>query len=130
MALLGGAVLTLHAAGAALPGPPLLRPSSWPRWAAGRDPVVVAFAVVRLLALVAAWYGLVVTVAGVALRVAPAAARGPVEHLASVVDRLTVGPLRRVVAATVAVGISTGPLAAAGAGPLPAQGPGGPLSGM
>jgi len=66
----------------------------------GRDPVVVAFGVVRVLSLGVAWYGLVVTAAGVGLRLVSA------RHLAGMVDRVTVVPLRRLVAATVTVGIS------------------------
>ncbi len=109
LALSGGAVLALHAAAGALPGPPLGSPSHWPHWAEERDAVVIAFAVVRLLGLVAAWYVLVVTAVGVGLRLVSA------RRLSAVVDRLTVVPLRRLVATTVAVGISAGPVAGAGA---------------
>jgi hypothetical protein len=115
--MLGAAVLVLHVAGGALPAPPLGRPSQWSAWTTARDPVVVAFGVVRLLALAAAWYGLVVGVAGVVLRLVSA------RHLASLVDRLTVVPLRRLVVTTVAVGISTAPLAAGAAGASTAAGP-------
>ncbi len=107
---LGAAVAVLQVAGGALPLPSLDAPSTWSTWLVGREPVVVAFAVVRLLALVAAWYGLVVAVVGVGLRLVSA------EHLASLVDRLTLVPLRRLVSATVAVGLSATTLAATGAG--------------
>ncbi|MEN3314205.1 MAG: resuscitation-promoting factor RpfA [Acidimicrobiaceae bacterium] len=76
----------------------------------GRDPVVSAFAVVRLVALGAVWYGLAVSVAGVGLRLMSAV------RLASFVDRLTVVPLRRLVAATVAMVITAGPLGVTAAG--------------
>jgi nucleoid-associated protein YgaU len=69
-----------------------------------RDPVVAAFAVVRLAALGAVWYGLAVSAAGVGLKLMSAV------RLASFVDRLTVVPLRRLVTATVAVAITTGPV--------------------
>ena len=107
--VLGAATVCLHLAGGALPSPPLVTPADWPAWAEGRDPVVVAFAVVRLPALAAAWYVLAVTGAGVALRLASA------PRLAALVDAVTVAPLRRVVATTVVVALSAGPLAGAGA---------------
>jgi len=103
---LGAAVVTLHGAGGALPGPPLSAPSQWSQWMVGRDPVVVAFGVVRVLSLGVAWYGLVVTAAGVVLRLVSA------RHLAGIVDRVTVVPLRRLVAATLTVGISVSTLGA------------------
>ncbi len=107
---LGAAVVVLHVAGGALPLPPVGAPAEWSAWLVGRDPVVVAFAVVRLLALSAAWYGLVVTVVGVGLRLVSA------QHLAALVDRLTVVPLRRLVSATLAVGLSATTLAGTTAG--------------
>ncbi len=114
---LGAAVLTLHAAGGALPSPPLSAPSQWSQWMVGRDPVVVAFGVVRILSLGVAWYGVAVTAAGVGLRLVSA------RHLAGIVDRVTVVPLRRLVAATVTVGISVSTLGApATAGAVTAAG--------
>ncbi len=98
--VLGAAIATLHAAGRALPAPPLDAPSRWSEWMAGRDPVVVAFAVVRLVGLGAAWYGVVVTAVGVILRLSSA------PRLATLVDHLTVAPLRGLAAATVAAAIS------------------------
>ncbi len=107
---LGAAVVVLHLAGGALPLPTVGSPSEWSAWLVGRDPVVVAFAVVRLLALAVAWYGLIVTVAGVCLRLVSA------QHLAALVDRLTVVPLRRLASATIAVGLSATALAPTTAG--------------
>ena len=109
LTLLVAVVVSLHLAGGPVPAPPLTAPSRWATWASGRDPVAVAFTVVRIVALTAAWYALTVTIVGVALRLV--AAPGP----ASVVDRLTVVPLRRLVATTVAVVVSAGPLSGAGA---------------
>ncbi|MGI9079569.1 MAG: LysM peptidoglycan-binding domain-containing protein [Acidimicrobiales bacterium] len=103
-AALAAVIVVLHTAGGALPAPPLGSPSAWSRWMSGRDPVVAAFAVVRLAALAGVWYGLAVSAAGVGLRLMSAV------RLASFVDRLTVVPLRRLVVATVAVGITTGPV--------------------
>ncbi len=111
------AVLTLHAAGGVLPAPPLGAPSQWLRWMAGRDPVVVAFGLVRLAGLGVAWYGLIVTAAGVGLRLVSA------RNLTRLVDRLTVAPLRRLVAATVTVGISVSALGVTTAGAVTATGP-------
>ena len=114
--LLGAAAAVLQLAGAALPSPPLGSPSRWSDWLSGRDPVVVAFSALRLLALGLAWYALVVTVAGALARLLAVA------HLAAGLDRLTLPPLRRVLAATMSVGIGTASLGpvAAGAAPRPA----------
>gem|GEM_PF-1038036 len=97
------ALVVLHAAGGALPAPPLGAPSAWSQWVAGRDPVVVAFGLVRLLGLGAAWYSVAVSAVGVGLRLISA------RHLACLVDRVTVVPLRRLVATTVAVVVSVAP---------------------
>lgn len=108
------AVGALHAAGrGALAPPALTSPSSWPEWLEGRDPIVAAFAAGRVLALAAAGYVAAVTVAGVAARLVSA------RRLASAVDRVTLPVLRRLVVATVSVGLGTGGLAPA----LAAEGP-------
>ena len=110
------AVATLHLAGGVLPSPPLGTPVRWSAWLTGRDPVVVAFSAVRLLALGFAWYAWVVTVAGAVARLLAAA------DVAAGLDRVTLPPLRRVLVATMTVGIGTasvGPVAA-GAAPPPA----------
>lgn len=108
--LLGTAAAALHLAGGSLPSPPLHSPSRWPGWLSGRDPIIVAFSALRLLALGFAWYALVVTVAGALARLRATA------DLAAGLDRLTLPPLRRVLAATMSVGISTAPLAPAAGG--------------
>ncbi|HYX44660.1 MAG TPA: hypothetical protein VE760_06415 [Acidimicrobiales bacterium] len=123
--LLGAAAAVLQLAGAALPSPPLGSPSTWPGWLSDRDPVVTAFSALRLLALGLAWYALVVTVAGALVRLlvaADLAADHFVRATQAGLDRLTLPPLRRVLAATMSVGIgsaSLGPVAA-GAAPRPA----------
>ncbi|MGI8776542.1 MAG: LysM peptidoglycan-binding domain-containing protein [Acidimicrobiales bacterium] len=101
---LGGAIVVLHAAGGVLPAPPLGTPSAWSTWMVGRDPVVVAFGLVRLLGLGAAWYSVAVSAIGVGLRLVSA------RHLASLVDHVTAVPLRRLVSTTVAVAISAAPI--------------------
>ena len=97
------ALAVLHVAGRGpLAPPPLGSPSSWEAWAAEREPVVAAFAVVRLVALAVGWYATVVTVAGAAARLASR------QRLVAVLDRLTLPPLRRLAAATVSVSLSAG----------------------
>jgi hypothetical protein len=116
-ALLGATAAVLHLAGPALPGPPLGSPSRWNDWFTGRDPVVVAFSLLRLVALGFAWYALAVTVGGGLARLVAA------KDLAAGLDRLTLPPLRRVLAATMSVGIGTaslGPSAGAAARPAAA----------
>jgi nucleoid-associated protein YgaU len=110
--LFGAAGAALQLAGAPLPSPPLRSPERWSAWLAGRDAVVVAFSVLRLLALGFAWYALAVTVAGALARLLAAA------ELVAALDRVTLPPLRRVLAATISVGIGTaslGPVAAGAA---------------
>jgi len=102
---LGAAIVVLHAAGGVLPAPPLGAPSAWSTWTVGRDPVVVAFGLVRLLGLGAAWYSVAVSAVGVGLRLVSA------PHLASLVDHVTAVPLRRLVSTTVAVAMSAAPIA-------------------
>jgi nucleoid-associated protein YgaU len=93
----------LHLAGRGpVAPPPLTSPSGWGRWLEQRDPVVAAFAVLRLAALAVGWYAAVVTVAGAAARLASR------RRLVAALDHLTVPPLRRLLAATVSVSLSTG----------------------
>jgi nucleoid-associated protein YgaU len=108
--VLGTAVAALHVAGRALPSPPLRSPAEWLAWAHDRDPLVVAFSGVRLVALGVAWYCLVVTVAGAGLRAVAAT------DLAAALDRVTLPPLRRILAATMVAGMATGSLSPVAAG--------------
>jgi nucleoid-associated protein YgaU len=104
------AVAALHIAGRVLPSPPLGSPAEWLAWLRGRDPLVVAFSAVRLFALGVAWYCLVVTVAGAALRAVAAT------DLAAALDRVTLPALRRVLVATMTAGITTAALSPVAAG--------------
>ena len=100
--VVGAVLAALHVAGrGALTPPPLRSPSAWGTWLAGREPVVAAFALLRLLALAGAWYLAAVTVAGAAVRLASR------QRLVAAVDRVTLPPLRRLLAATLSVGLGT-----------------------
>jgi hypothetical protein len=85
--------------------PPLGDPARWSAWLAARDPSVAAFSLLRLVALATLGYLAAVTVLGVVLRLVGAA------RLAAAADRVTVAPVRRLLA-----GVSLG-LAATVAGP-------------
>ena len=111
--LLGAAVTALELAGGALPPPPLRSADGFLAWSTAHDPVVVAFSVVRVLALGLAWYSLIVVVAGVV------AGRLAATRVSAGIDRFTLPPLRRLLAATMSVGIGTASLTPAAA-PAPA----------
>ena len=110
-ARLGGAavwVLGLGAAAAALQWagqeslapPPLRDPGQWAGWLDGRDPVVAAFSLVRLGALAGLWYVVAATSVGALLRMVGAAS------LVRVADRFTIGPVRRMLAGSVSLGLA------------------------
>lgn len=110
--LLAAATLALHWSGrGALAPPPLAHPGQWGPWLDGRDPVTAAFSILRLVALACLWYLLVATAAGVVLRLIGAA------RMVAAADRLTVGPVRRMLAgvslglAATTVGAALGPAA-------------------
>lgn len=112
-AALASAIVTLHWAGrGALGGPPVTEPGQWAGWLEGREPVLAAFGLLRVVAQGGLWYLVAVTVVGAALRVAGAAS------LVRLTDRLTIGPVRRMLAGSVSLG-----LAASGVlvGPVTAQ---------
>jgi hypothetical protein len=99
------ATAILHAAGGgALAPPPLTRPHGWLPWAAQREPLVAAMAVLRLLALLTAWYLLVTAVLGVLLRLVRAA------RLVAVVDTLTLPAVRRLLVSAAGVTLASGGL--------------------
>jgi len=106
-----------------LAAPPLTEPNRWASWLEGRDPVIAAFAIVRVAALVVLWYLVAVTAVGLLLRA------GGAVRMVAVADRLTIAPVRRALAGAVSLGLaSSGLLAiAAPASRLPmaaaAQGP-------
>jgi hypothetical protein len=100
---IGAALAGLHLAGRGpLAPPPLRSPSGWAPWLQQRDPVVAAFAILRLVALGIGWYAVAVTAAGAVARLASR------RRLVAALDRLTVPPLRRLLAATVSVGLGAG----------------------
>lgn len=101
----------LHIAGrGALAAPALRSPSTWESWLAEREPVVAAFALVRLLAMGGAGYVAAITLAALVARL------GSRQRLVAAVDRLTVPPLRRLLAAMLSVGLGTGTLSPTVAG--------------
>jgi hypothetical protein len=107
LALLAG-VTVFHALGAGpLAAPPLLEPSAWGRWAAGRDPLVATVAVLRLVVLALAWYLVGVTTVGLVGRLARAA------RLVRLADALTVPWVRRLLQQALGVGLATAMVGAA-----------------
>lgn len=95
------AAVALHLSGkGALAGPTLADPGGWANWLAGRDPVIAAFALGRAAAVVSLWYLIVVTVVGLVLRLCGAL------RLVDLADRFTVTPVRRLLAATVGLGLA------------------------
>ncbi len=107
---LGMAAVALHWAGAGpLAGPPLTRPGKWAAWLDGRDPLTAAFSVLRLAALGGLWYLAAITLLGAGLRAAGAV------RLVQVTDRITIGPVRRMLAGSVSLGLAaSGVVAVAG----------------
>lgn len=83
-----------------LAGPPLGRPDHWAQWMNQRDPSLAAFAILRVVAVATIWYLLAVTVLGVVLRLC-----GAVRTI-EWADRITVAPLRRLLAGSVSLGLA------------------------
>lgn len=98
---LGAAAVALQWAGhGPLAGPPLTEPAQWAAWLDGRDPLVAAFSILRIVALGGLWYLVAVTLVGAGLRAAGAAS------LVRVADRVTIGPVRRMLAGSVSLGLA------------------------
>lgn len=98
---LGAAAAALQWAGTGpLAAPPLTEPGRWASWLEGRDPLRVAFSLLRMVALGTLWYLVAVTVVGAGLRAAGAV------RLVRVADRLTVGPVRRLLAGSISLGMA------------------------
>src|SRR5215212_4252214 len=98
---LGAAAVALHwAGGGSLSGPPLAEPAQWGAWLDSRDPLIAAFSVLRLVAMGGLWYLVAVTLLGAGLRAAGAAS------LVRVTDRFTIGPVRRMLAGSVSLGLA------------------------
>lgn len=98
---LGAAAAALEWAGrGALAAPPLTEPARWVAWLDGRDPLLAAFAILRVVTLAGLWYLAGVTALGTAVRLAGA---GSLVRLA---DRVTVAPVRRMLAGSVSLGLA------------------------
>ena len=106
VAFLAAGLAALHAMSASLAPPPLARPGQVGDWFHQRQPAEVVFALLRLVALVLAWYLLAVTACGLLARALRLAT------LVRAVDALTVPAVRRMVNG--AVGLSLGATALAG----------------
>lgn len=87
--------------GGQLAAPPLSDPGSWADWAGDRDGVVATVAVLRLVVLALAWYLVGVTTIGAVARLARLA------QLVRVADALSVPVVRRVLQASLGVGLAT-----------------------
>lgn len=87
--------------GGQLAAPSVIDPGAWGGWAADRDAVVATVAVLRLVVLAMAWYLVGVTTIGAVARVARCA------HLVRVADALSVTAVRRVLQASLGVGLAT-----------------------
>lgn len=80
--------------------PPLLDRSELQLWLDDRDVVVAAFAVIRLVGLVLAWYLLVVTVLGLAARLSH------IPALVRLADLATLPAVRKILGAVAGVGLT------------------------
>lgn len=101
VAALAAAAITLQWAGRGqLAAPPLTDPGRWPAWLDGRDPMIAAFSLLRVAALGGLWYVAGVTLLGAVVRAAGAAS------LVRVTDRFTIGPVRRMLAGSVSLGLA------------------------
>ena len=98
-----GVTVVLHAAGSAgLGAPPLARPAQWAAWVSGRDPLLTVMALVRLVGLAVAWYLLVTTVLGLAVRLLPA------PRLVPLANRFTLPAVRRLLVSAAGVTLASG----------------------
>jgi hypothetical protein len=98
-------VAGLYVAGrGALQTPGISSSASWSRWMVQTDPVVAAFALMRLFALVGTWYLLAVSVVAALVRLQGG------HTLVALADRLTLPVVRRLLAAALSAGIATGGL--------------------
>jgi nucleoid-associated protein YgaU len=100
LALAVAAVALQWAGRGPLTAPPLTDPGRWPAWLDGRDPVEAAFGILRVFALVALWYLVLAAAVGAVLRMVGAAS------LVGVADRLTIAPVRRMLAGSLGLGLA------------------------
>ncbi len=105
----------LHALGGGVLAAPPLHPVRSVAWLAERDPLIATFAVLRVLVLGVCWYLIAVTAAGIVTRWLRA------DHLAGVLDRVTVPIVRRLIqqaaGATLATVLVAAPTTALAASP-------------
>lgn len=115
LVVLGAVLAALHLAGAGPLAPPPADPSEWVAWAGGREPLLVAAALARIVALAVGWWLLTTTALVLAADVLRSAA------LDGVVRVLSPGVVRRALSGTVTLSIGLAPsaLAAAEASPPP-----------
>jgi hypothetical protein len=100
-----------------LAAPSLTDPGTWGDWAADRDAVVATVAVLRLVVLALAWYLVGVTTVGAIARVARWA------RLVRVTDTLSVPVVRRVLRASLGVGLATTVVVSSTGATVPVSGP-------
>lgn len=89
--------------------PSITAPEQWSSWAAGRDPVTIAFSILRVVTLVVAWYLLGATLTSVAARLLHST------RFIALADLLTVPAVRRLVQSAVGVGFAAAALTAGSA---------------
>jgi hypothetical protein len=120
--LAAGIVLFTALGDGQLAAPALGDPSSWGDWAADRDPIVAAVAVLRLVVLALAWYLVGVTTIGLVARLTRAARLVRLADALSLpfVRQLLQGALGLTLAAGVVASASGAAPGAAGRGPDPA----------
>lgn len=110
---LGASLLILHMLGRGqLSPPPLDDPSSGRTWLDERDTPTAAFAIVRLLAIVATWYLIAATAIGLAARLV----RLP--RMVHIADLATLAPVRHILSSIAGVGLTASTVSMA-AVPLP-----------
>ncbi len=81
--------------------PSVLEPAAWPMWARGREPIGVAFAILRLVGLAVAWYLLGSTTIGILARALRWA------RLVDLADLLTVAWVRNLLQSALGLGLAT-----------------------
>ena len=104
--LVGAGAVLLAAGRGPLALPAHQSPAEWSSWVLTTDPAVVALALLRVGALAVTGYLALITVVGVAVRVAGAA------HLAMAVDRVTIPVVRRLLGAWLGASLAIGPTVA------------------
>jgi hypothetical protein len=117
LGLLGVATAVLVLIGrSGLRTPSVLEPAAWPAWASGRDPLDIAFAVLRLVGLAAAWYLVGATTIGTLARLLRWA------RLVEVADALTVAWVRNLLQGALGLGLATAAVTGATISPAMAGG--------